>query len=160
MVSSVRTAERMAVLECANWCEGGCRGIDTQSAFAVPLARCLLRDKLPCKYFEGCLLPLRLRRAEYSGVGAAYIQQTRRDLRKSLARIEDEGTRKRTRRHPFFGRLPEKSEAAGRHCECGAPLPKGKRLCPTCRAERRRATYREQRRKQRAQGGVLCTTVL
>jgi hypothetical protein len=45
---------------------------------------------------------------------------------------------------------PASSHAGPRLCECGAALPKGKRLCESCRVQRRRQTMREYMRSRRA----------
>jgi len=42
------------------------------------------------------------------------------------------------------------AEGQERHCECGAVLPKGKRLCDQCRIQRRRRTMRDYMRNRRA----------
>lgn len=39
---------------------------------------------------------------------------------------------------------------AERRCECGEPLPKGKRYCDECRRLKRRETMRKYMRKRRA----------
>jgi hypothetical protein len=44
---------------------------------------------------------------------------------------------------------PAVSRAGPRLCECGAALPKSKRLCESCRVERRRQTMREYMRNRR-----------
>ncbi len=45
---------------------------------------------------------------------------------------------------------PAASPAGPRLCGCGATLPKGRRLCDTCRAQSRRQTMREYMRTRRA----------
>ena len=38
---------------------------------------------------------------------------------------------------------------SGRYCECGALLPKRRRSCDTCRAAKRRTSYRQAKRRKR-----------
>jgi len=53
--------------------------------------------------------------------------------------------------HPDRKAKQAQVNAGARQCECGAALPKGKRYCDVCRAQRRRATMREY--MQRRRGG-------
>ncbi len=43
------------------------------------------------------------------------------------------------------------TQASPRRCECGAALPKSKRLCDACRTKRRQQTMREYKRRWRAE---------
>ena len=45
---------------------------------------------------------------------------------------------------------PTRPKGEPRLCDCGATLPKGRRLCDLCRAANRRATMREAKRRYRA----------
>ncbi len=49
-------------------------------------------------------------------------------------------------------RQPQRTRPRGEPhlCECGATLPKGRRLCDPCRATNRRTTMRETKRRYRA----------
>ena len=46
-------------------------------------------------------------------------------------------------RDPGKARDQTGAESQERHCECGAVLPKGKRLCDQCRVQKRRQTKRQ-----------------
>ena len=145
-------AERLAAAECSNWYSGACRGTDTLTVFTVPLARCLIRFGLPCRYFERCVLPLAMRRPEYAPAGNDYYRRTRGSIAVRIKCIEDEDLRMAVQDHPFMGRLPREGNGAVRRCECGAPLARRKRLCADCRAKRRRESYRRANRERNGNG--------
>jgi len=129
------TALNLASNECANWRgSGSCAGMTVHGDACNPLPRGLLRDGIPCRYFEKCLLPLLKSYPKYHGADGDYIDQTL-------------GTRipEALSGHPFVGhtaRYMTGKASAERFCGCGAPLGPRKRMCPECARKRRKETNR------------------
>ena len=137
------TALHLAATECANCSGGACLGIDTRGTdqrlwFCSPLPRCLLKDSLPCAYFEECVLPLLALKPEYRGADTDYA---------SLATGDPTAIK-----HPFCKHTSKYMTGTGtseRFCNCGAPLSHRQRYCAKCRVDRRRRGWRDAQQKGR-----------
>jgi len=91
--------------------------------------RCKVARGERCEYFERAVLPLA---DQASPPDDPRLQARRAEARRAYLR-----------KHDLDG-----AEDPGRSCpDCGGPLPKGKRLCETCRQRRRRASYRAARNR-------------
>ena len=118
--------------------------------FCEPMPKCLLSLKLPCRYFERCVLPIASRRREYSDVDMEYVTR----ITGWEERMEG------VLGHPFLGRLAVKLRPEVRPCpDCGNALSPGKKLCEDCRKKRRQEADRKQKRRQRKKRGETCPTV-
>ena len=151
--------------ECANHRDGACLGMDIKVDKATgrisypqsELPRCLVAMRLPCRYFERCIMPAAMKRQEYVGAANEYAHRNSRSIKSVLEGLEDEALRALLVVHPFlghdkgFGHQPRGT----RFCECGERLLKGRQLCERCRKERKRLSVRESmRRKRSARLGV------
>ena len=113
--------------ECANFVRSG------RPAFngcilppeGVAEGACLVRDGKRCRYFEAALLPL----GEKDDIAEAARYRAAADTYRTAHGLAGAGER--------------------RHCECGAPIQKRRRMCEACRALRRRETRRHAQRKWR-----------
>jgi len=147
--SSGVTASELVTLECANSQGQRCLGVAINSQTADPLPFCLVKRRMRCRYFEGCVLPLSSRVPVYAGAAS--------DYRRNLSPQAIDGAPQAVKDHPFFHTF--NSRAGGtkaRMCpECGAPLAKRKRYCAKCTAKRRRESYRDEKRRQRKYGGQV-----
>jgi hypothetical protein len=156
------TALALVQAECANWQTGRCLGADLYGNFCMPLPACLLKLRLPCSYFDDCLLPLALRRRDCAQAVAAYCDAIAGDLCILIEQVEDAELRELVRRHPFCRHSAKWAQrwsqgVKERRCACGAVLAKRKQLCAKCAKERRRGTNRREKRRQRSIG-VSCPT--
>ena len=137
------TSLHLAATECANWQNGACLGAWTFSNFPEewfcnPLLRCLLKDSLPCWYFEKCLLPLLSKNPEFRGADTDYASLATGDPAKI--------------KHPFCkhtAKYVTGTGASDRFCDCGAPLAHRQRYCAKCRVDRRRQGWRDSQQKGR-----------
>jgi len=129
---------------CANYQNHRCRGCDIWGRFCRPMASCLVKDGLRCKYFEMCVLPLGKHCNKYAGAEREYFH-TRTFPLVGLLPAE-------IREHPFFQRpAAPAGKQSERECpDCGGPLPKRHRYCPECAERRRRQSYRASKRKLRS----------
>ena len=89
--------------------------------------RCHVTDGEQCSYFELAVLPWWLKRG---GEDADKLAD-------GYAPAEDVPLLKEKRKK-------------GRRCECGATLPRRRRVCDACREKHRRASYRGSKRKARS----------
>ena len=125
------TPLQMARAECANFCkDGSCLGIPTECltsecpTVAAPLDRCKLAEPgKRCMYFERAVIPL-----------ANYFPE-------KYAKAVETYTAGRAKNALAI--------KAARLCECGNPLPKRKRYCPTCARRKRRESARNGMAKKR-----------
>ena len=106
---------QLARTECANWHKGRCLGIpvrclqSTEPPVAAPLDRCkLAAPKGMCGYFETVVLPLAQSVSKYARAAARY-----------------------KRRIPK-GQTPPAAIVDIWECDCGQPMPKGRRMCDAC----------------------------
>ena len=142
-MASRASALHLVTQECANYSGGHCQGAWTFSNFPEewfcnPLPQCLLKDNLPCWYFEKCLLPLLSKKPKYRGADTDYASLCTADA----AEVE----------HPFCRHTETYMAGTGaseRFCDCGAPLGKHKRHCPDCLKSRRKGQWREEKARQR-----------
>lgn len=112
-------AYALAQAECANHVCGECIMREKPCRLAAKKIQ-------PCDYFETAVLPL-VDIIPYPYKGDE-LRAAKEDYRERCGVL----TRDR----------------AARHCpECGDPLPKRKRFCEACSIRRRRATYRENKKK-------------
>ena len=97
--------------ECANHRNGACLGMDIRVDKAtgevsyprLELPKCLVAMRLPCRYFERCLMPLCAKRQEYAGAGNEYATRTGRPVKTVIDGLEDEDLRALLMRQPFVG---------------------------------------------------------
>jgi hypothetical protein len=145
--------------ECANHRNGACLGMDIRVDKAtgevsyprLELPKCLVAMRLPCRYFERCLMPLCAKRQEYAGAGNEYATRTGRPVKTVIDGLEDEDLRALLMRHPFVGHSQTLAhmDRNTRYCKCGEPLLKGKQMCLKCRKERKRQAVREAMKRNR-----------
>ncbi len=134
------TPMRFAREECANMTpDGSCLGIDVKSlsdnngpAVASPRDTCLVAEGERCPYFETCVLPLADRP---SPPGNPRLQDERLAARAVYLKKR---------------RLSIDEPENERRCpDCGTILARRARYCESCAAKRRRATYRDSKRRGR-----------
>ena len=134
------TPLQFAKENCANYqTNGSCLGMgirDDLSQYSFgKKPRCVLANNQPCQYFEECVLPVGSDKTTARGV----VLATHRDEAAKLYRLTS-------------GSLTV-SALSKRLCpECNKrPLEPYKRLCYECRASKRLASDRNQKRKQRVE---------
>jgi hypothetical protein len=118
------TPIQFAKAECANYNADG-------SCLSGPRKKCALYNRDRCDYFEKCVLPLA---DSPSPTGESGLQTYRQQAREIYLASQEL-------------KAPKKSK--DRFCECGAILEKRQRICPKCRDERRKATFRNSQQKKR-----------
>lgn len=125
---------QMARAECANLCkDGSCLGITADCltsecpTVAVPFERCkLAKPKGTCRYFERTVLPL----IQYFPRYAKAAERYRKRLPKAAA--------------------PPTAIIGMWECDCGKPMPKGRRMCDSCRDTKKRERWKQTKRRKRA----------
>ena len=123
---------QMAREQCANMQRNSCLGIpvrclqSTEPLVAAPLDRCKLADsKGTCAYFEKVVLPL----VQYFPRYARAVELYRKRLPKAAATPA-----------AVIGMW---------ECDCGNPMPKGRRMCDQCATKNRRKTWRHAQIRKR-----------
>lgn len=111
--------------ECANWSDGRCIMLESKRCSVTEGKRCSYLGASQGRrqsrpYFEFAVLPL----------GES-------DSRYAEAMMEYQG------KHGL-------NNSSLRFCDCGAPLPERKRLCPDCRKKRRSKAAAKSRRRKRS----------
>ena len=136
------TPLQFAIAECSNYRQGACQGIgikDDGSLYsfgAKPV--CVLANRLPCPYFEECVLPMNIDPCNA-------VNKVRAD---HLAEAK----------HIYAQFAPNYRKTKPRKCRaCNRkPVAGGKRYCPACAENRRLASQkvsnREYMRKTRQEG--------
>jgi len=150
-----KSAFILARAECACWRGArGCLGAPVDNAFSTELPKCLLRLRLPCRYFEGHVLPLARRGRDYAQAEQSYAEIVVRDYREVVDGIADERLRDAILGHAFYGSTwTEQPRTAERFCECGVPLLRRRRVCDECKRKRRRAAFRKANRRRAVLAG-------
>lgn len=111
----------MIIEQCANW-HSTVNGCIMEVVGSHAEGECAVRDGKRCAYFERAVLPLAGRLAQYAEIPALYYEK------------QTDGK---------LGVLIEQN-----HCgDCGQVIPGRRRVCDKCRVKRRRASYRELKRK-------------
>jgi len=127
--------------ECANHqpdgsCLGAVIGADLRIRACNPRPRCIVATGQRCAYFEQCVAPI-----------ADMVSDPKR------ARALQEAVAE-------YRQITNQKSPAARRCpDCGAPLQKGKQLCPACADRRRKATNRATQDRQRRPRDVLSAEV-
>jgi len=135
------TPLQFVVEECSNHQpDGSCLGAMIEEDLSIrrgtPRPRCLVADGKRCPYFEACVLPL-----------ADMASDPRRATSLQEAVAE-------------YRRVTKQGEDLDRQCpECGGPMRKGKRYCPTCADGRRKASYRDYKTRARHSAVDMSTVV-
>ena len=135
------TPLQFAQQECANHQpDGSCLGVMIEEDLSIrrcsPRPRCRLADGERCGYFEACVAPM---------------ARMATDPRRAVALREAVS---------LYHLTTKQAADPDRNCpDCGRPMAKGRRYCPTCAGARRKATFRASQARTR-QSAVGMSTVV
>jgi len=146
--------------ECCNRVAGGgCLGTgwkaDASPNLGGEMDGCLVKQGFRCKFFERAVLPLVLTHKEYAHLLGAYKNMVKYQPDecgiKVFGRMEFDQP---VTEHPFWAGDGQVDAVSARACpDCGKPLPPRKRYCPECRETHRKHSFRNHKRRVRANGG-------
>jgi len=138
---------------------GGCFGAgwtsDGSPNLGGEMSHCLVKQGLRCKFFEKCALPLVLSRKEYAHLLGAYENMLKYPpVECEIKVFGEDAFDQPAAEHPFWAGDEEVGALSARACpDCGKPLPPRKRFCPECRETHRKDSFRNHKRRVRANGG-------